>query len=767
MPVEMVKKEIKREIKKPFCHMSHTRCGMLATVEDGVVTHIEGNPATPVNQGKLCERSKYALDFHNSPNRVNYPMKRVGPRGSGQFERISWDQANQEIAGKLKELIAKYGPECICNNAGTGRTDIWERDLFFNMLDAPNSSSGGSQICYSPSLCADTITYGQFAVSQVMPRTNCIVWWGKDSAESGDFPEHWGFCDLLPITHPKMIVVDPRCTDYARRADHWLPLRNGTDGAMALAWLNVIITEELYDKDFVAKWVADFDKLKEAVKDMTPEKAAEITWVSAEKIAAAARCYAECAPEAAFLFGLATDASGYNSFQTNRAKGLIRAIVGSLNNPGGTYLTPPHNAKFHNTAELSHPEIVSQRQKDKTLGMNRYKLGGRIGYDEAARVQKRIFKKDYINIQGACCSYSSSYQNIAMLTGQPYPVKAFFEQGSHAYTNQPESKTLHKALHQCELIVIHEYVWSASACMADYVLPSADFLEKALAWPYPLWGLCNDMFWFGEKAIEPQYERRDCYTFWRELAKLLHPKEKWEKYYPWETTEDTYVHIMSPLGYKTYQECLDKPYIPSPVPMWHEENDPETGEVLGFATPSGKVECFSNTVAKFFDDESAVPFFEEPFESPVRTPDVFEEYPLIMCAGARFMPYYLSDHRGVKGFRNRYPDPYFQIHNETAAELGIGDGHWCWIESRRGRFMQRAKLCSDILPKTIFAQHGWYYPELPHEEPWTVGWFMSNPNVALSNHPDHNDPYQGGCNIKGSLVKVYRAGEPPFNTWTK
>lgn len=759
----------KIEVKRPFCHLSHTRCGLLATVEDGKITQIEGNPATPVNQGKTCERVKYALDFHNSTERINYPMKRVGPRGSGQYERISWEQANQEIADKLKEVIDKYGAESVVNNAGTGRTDIWERDLFFNMLGTPNSSTGGGQICYAPSLAADTSTYGQFAVAQVMPRTNCIVWWGKDSAESGDFPEHWGLSELMPLTNPKMIVVDPRCTDYARRADVWLPLRPRTDGAMAMAWLNVIITEELYDKNFVAKWFYEFDKLKEAVKDMTPEKAAEICWVPADKIRAAARLYAECAPEAAFLFGLATDSSGNNNYQTNRAKGLIRAIVGSLNNPGGTYLTPPHHAKFFNTTQLSHPELLTQKQRDKQLGLSKYKIGGLPGYDLMAAGQKRVYKKDFLNIQGACCAYSPGFQNSAMLDGQPYPVKAFFQQACNAHSNQPNVTRMDKGLYQCDLIVIHEYIWTPMACLADYVLPSADFLERALGWPYPIWGLCSDMYWFGEKAVEPQHERRDNYTFWRELAKKVFPEEMWKKYYPWETTEDTYVHIMSPLGYKTYDECVDKPYLPEAVPYWHEQNDPETGEVYGFATHTGKVECSSTIVAKLYgeNDKGVVPFYEEAFESPVRTPEVYEEFPLIMCSGSRFMPYYHSEHRGITGFRERYPDPYFQIHIETAAELGIGDGHWCWIESRRGRFMQRAKLCTDILPKTIFAQHGWYFPELPHADPWRVGWFMSNPNVALNDEPDSIDPYQGGYDIKGSLVKVYRAGKAPFNTWSK
>ena len=135
------------EVKKPLCHMSHARCGLLATVEDGRITKLEGNPQFPVNAGRICERPKYGIEFHYHPDRVNYPQKRIGPRGSGKWERITWEQANTEIAAKMKELVGKYGAETLTQASGTGRTDDWYRDLFFNLAGSPNHNNGPVSIC--------------------------------------------------------------------------------------------------------------------------------------------------------------------------------------------------------------------------------------------------------------------------------------------------------------------------------------------------------------------------------------------------------------------------------------------------------------------------------------------------------------------------------------------------------------------------------------------------------------------------------------------
>lgn len=753
------------EIKRPLCHMSHSRCGLLATVEDGTITKLEGDPNCIVNQGRICERPREGgLEFHYHPDRVNYPMKRVGARGSGKWERISWDQANTEIAAKMKELIEEYGPETVVLERGTGRHEEWYQALFFNCLDSPHCATGPSDICYCPTSTTDSVTYGQFAGTFAGPKSRCFVYWGHNSAESGDYTDYWGTEELMRRGNPKLIVVDPRCTEYAAKADIWLQLRPGTDGAMAMGWLNVIIEEKLYDKEFVAKWCHGFDELTEAAREYTPEKVAEITWVPAYKIREAARMYAANSPSV-FPWGLATDCLGRNATQANRAKALIRAITGSMNIEGGTYLVPPHTLKFRTSNDLGHPELLSQRAKDRQLGADRFKLHAWPGYELQSAAQKRVYKKDYAGLQnyGACTPSTVSF--AAALTGKPYPAKCWFIQAGNPFSNVSNTKYMYEAMKQTELLVTHEYFNTPMAMMSDYVLPAADWLERPMHNPFVVWGPITDIDWWGERAVQPEHERRDNYTFWRGLAEKCFSKDVYEKYWPWENKEEAALYIMEPAGYKTFEECVEKPYIPPVVPEWHKDIDPETGSPYGFATPTGKVECSSTIIEKLYSPEYAVPYYEEPFESLVSTPDIAEEYPLILTAGSRFMPYYHSEHRQLKSFRERYRDPHFQIHPSTAAELGIGDGDWCWIETKRGRCVQRAKLDSGLDQRVIAAQHGWWFPELPAEEPWMGGWFMSNINMCTDMAPENCCELSGGYNMKLALCKVTKSAPAPFDTF--
>lgn len=240
------------EYKRALCFASHANCGVRATVEDGKITKLEGDPECTVSQGRVCERMDFQLEWLDHPKRCNYPLKRVGARGSGKWERLTWDQACAEIGEKLRYLADEYGPESVIFSHGTGRTDEWYEGRFFNLYGSPNLAMGGSEICWCPTYTNESATYGQFAAAFTAAKTGCVVLWGHNPAQSGDFPEHWGYQDLFANDpDAKLIVVDPRCTEYAANADVWLRLRPGTDGAMAMGWMNVIINEELYDKEFV------------------------------------------------------------------------------------------------------------------------------------------------------------------------------------------------------------------------------------------------------------------------------------------------------------------------------------------------------------------------------------------------------------------------------------------------------------------------------------------------------------------------------------
>ena len=749
------------EVKPILCHSSHERCGLLATVVDGKLAKLEGNPQCPINQGRVCERIKYIPEWHDHEKRINFPLKRVGERGSGKWQRITWEQAATEIAEKLHAIIDEYGPSSVILQRGTGRTDEWYASLFFNLMGSPNVNVGACDICWCPTMTVDSMIYGQFAAPSAGPNTEVILTWGKNLMESGDFPETWQQLDCLALGKAKIIVVDPRCIDFVQRAELWLQLRPGTDGALAAGLLNVIVEEELYDKDFIEKWAHGFDKFKERIKEYTPEKVAQITWVKPEKIRAAARMWANARPGTCG-WGLAVDTIGRNATDANRLKGFLRAICGNLNVPGGTSLVAPHYLKFRHTNDLCRPDLLPKSARH-TCGQDTFPVHTWASYELISEAQKRVYHRDYTGVQNYNVSAPSAITYNAMITGQPQAIKASFIQAGNPFSMVSDTKQTYKALKCLDLIVTHEYFMTPAAALSDYVLPGATWLERPLCFPYTLWGAADIQLW-GKRAVDPMYERKDNYGFWKAIAEKFFPEDIVKEYWHWKDKEEVAVWIMEPLGYKTFEECVERPYLHPGPERWHEDTDPETGQLYGFATRTGKVEFDCEILKQLCGEDAGIPDYEEPFESPVRTPELYKQYPLILIAGSRFMPYYHSEYRQVEGFRKRYRDPFFEINFQTAGELGIGDGDWCWIETQRGKCLERAKLSTGILPKAVALQHGWWYPELPMEEPWLGGWFMSNANMLTDKEPENCDPYAGGFNIKQGLCKVYKASQYPFNT---
>ena len=583
------------EYKRALCFASHANCGVLATVEDGKITKLEGDPDCAVSDGRVCERMDFQIEWLDHPKRCNYPLKRVGDRGSGKWERITWDQACKEIGEKMRYLADEYGPETVIFSHGTGRTDEWYEGRFFNLYGSPNLAMGGSEICWCPTYTNESATYGQFAAAFTAAKTGCVVLWGHNPAQSGDFPEHWGYQDLFANDpNVKLIVVDPRCTEYSPNADVWLRLRPGTDGAMAMGWMNVIINEDLYDHEFVDAWTYGFDKLKEAVQAYPPEKVAEICWVSADKIVEAARIFATCLP--AYLpWGLATDAIGRNQAQANRAKACLKALIG-INKAGQTYLAPPNDTLPHATFEM--PEMLPKSQRDKQLGSDRFPFHSWPSYQMISDAQSRVFHHPYFLSQNATCAQNWCAVSEAIRTGKPYPVKGLIVQASNPFSNLSNTHDVYECIKKLELVVTHEYTMTPCAMLSDYVLPAAGWLERPQLWGVGGGGPCiTGVALTGEAAVPPMYERRDNYEFWRSLAEGVFDEETVQKYWSWQTTEEAYDAMLAPQGTSARDAITNPVFNPSPE-EWHKMSDPKTGELYGFGTPTGKVELYSTIIEK-------------------------------------------------------------------------------------------------------------------------------------------------------------------------
>jgi len=691
----------KTEVRKGWCGPCHTRCGLLVEFEGDRAVKVRGNPEYPLNHGAMCGRGQLILEHLYHPDRLNYPLKRSGEKGEGKWQRITWQQAMDEIAEKLKAIKEEYGPEALALSNGTYRTYGWARSRFFNLFGSPNRT-GANHICMCPSHTVDWSTYGSFARSDIR-NADCIVIWGFQPSESQIIPGWLGLLDARK-RGVKLIVVDPRRTKEAEMADEWLPVRPGTDAALMLGWLRVIIDENLYDKEFVEKWTVGFEQLRERIRDYPVSRVSEITWVPEEQIVRAARMYAENRP-AALTWGLGIDLQGVNAIQAARARGILRAVTGNLDIEGGELLgMSGDETKLISDVDMEMTDAISPAQKEKQLGAGEYPLFGFPGYDMLAAASRKV--GGYVRPPNAemTCMVHPRYVWQAILTGQPYPVKGLIVQANNPLIQAADTKLVYQALKSpnLELHVVVDYYLTPTAELADYVLPAAGTLERS---DFPA----------GQKALEPLYERRDDYQFWRELGIRLGQEEYW----PWPTIEDVLDYRLQNLGI-TFKELVARNGM-------RPGGEYRKYEKHGFGTVSGKVEIYSGVFESMGLDP--LPGYIEPPESPISAPELAKEYPLILMATGKFMPMYHSELRQIPSAVKAVPEPVTDVHPETAGKAGIGDGDLIWIETLRGKIKQRARITDEVHPGMVRVQHGWWFPDMPGADPSLHGLWESNSNI--------------------------------------
>jgi thiosulfate reductase/polysulfide reductase chain A len=740
------------QVKRSICTFCAGNCAVLVHVKNGQILKIEGNREHPISRGFICERPRYAVQWLNHPEQLKYPLKRAGERGENKWQRISWEQALDEIAAKLASLKAKYGPETLAVTEGTVRGALfWMRSRFCNLFGNPHNAFHPGVTCalnrYSIGqaiagwrVCDKAMTPKKTSIE----KANCLVIWGNSPTESLQRASAW-IMERRRQGPQRIIVVDPRVTRIAETADIHLRLRPGTDTALALGWAKVIVDEGLYDKEFIEKWTLGFDKLVERLKEYPPEKVAAITGLAASQIRESARLYAATKP-AWILGGLAPDQIGLNGTRVEQACAICQALTGNIDILGGSIMPGigPKNEKgaFIRDSMLELRDMLPEDQRKKQIGADRFKLMTWPGYELTAGPYEKFYGVPAPAIHRMGASAALLWRTI--LSRQPYPVTAMISWESNPMLWAANTKLVHEALKSpnLELYVVNEYWMTPTALMADYVLPVASWLERAYI------DTIEDFADFaigGERAIEPLGERKEDYFVWRELGRRLGQ----EKYWTWENTEEMIAERVKPMGL-TYEDFIHAGCLMSPL----EEKKYE--KYGGFPTPSGKFELYSTILEKLGYDP--LPYYEEPAESPVRTPAVAKEYPFILNTGGRFMPQHHSEfrHPGM-GMREKHPDPLMDINPVDARTLGIKEADWTYIETRRGRIKQRARVTNRIPPGMINVEASWWFPEMPGEEPSLHGVFESNANVLCLDEPDCCDPLTGGWQSRALLCKVYRA----------
>jgi thiosulfate reductase/polysulfide reductase chain A len=322
-----------------YCDMCPWRCGVIVKTVNGRVKKIDGNPKDPKSRGKLCARGQAGVSFLYDPDRLKRPQIRTGVRGAGEFRDASWDEALDEVGRKLREIRDREGPEAV---AFLGHTsgDFWFVDHFAQAFGSPNAAKPSTSLCTSPREEAAILTYGR-AIGNHEPvdwdEVRCVVLIGTHIGEDA---RNTMMQDLANARArgAKLIVVDPRFSSAAMKADHWLPIRPGTDTALLLAWMNVLIAEEFVDHEFIERWTTGFPELVAHVVSTTPEWASAHTDLSPALIRESARAMGRARPQSVIVPGRHVVWYG-NDTQRMRAVYILNALLGAVGRPGGLYLS--------------------------------------------------------------------------------------------------------------------------------------------------------------------------------------------------------------------------------------------------------------------------------------------------------------------------------------------------------------------------------------------------------------------------------------------
>ncbi len=638
------------------CALCYHSCGVEITIENGKATGVRGQESHPLNHGELCPKGEAMIEHLYHPDRLKYPLKKV----NGEFVVISWDQALSEIAAKLTELKKEYGPSVIaffCGSIGVENLEMVSLSHRFKAaLGSPNFFSVES-ICYRMRIRTRQITFGKYPVEEM--DSNLYLLWGHNPAAS-DFPLSLAIEENLK-KGSRVIVVDPRRLPIADKAEMYLAIRPGTDGALALAMINVMINERLYDADFVEKYTYGFDKLVPHVQQYTPEWAEKITSIKANDIRILTRRFATT-KGASIFHGTATMDQCANGTQTDRAMAIVQVLTGNINVPGGWVISP--RLRLADVA-LPFP--------GKPLGAEEYPL--------------------FYELWGR----TSPYGVMNMVPESvPDKLRAFIVAGGNPLVTMPDSNALRDAFRKLDLLVVYEQFMTETAEFAHYVLPASNQLEFwGLAYNYNVCH-CLPYLMVRKPLLERYYECKSIREVYTELAQRCGFGDK----FPWKSGDELIAHEVGPSGVD-FKTLLDKPegifYQPKAYAL-HERS---------FATPTGKIEIYSEAFENVGFDP--LPTYREPDKSPQgsRWEELGEKYPLVLSTGTRDLHFNAAMLHNIESLKKLSSFPKAEIGPQTAAHYNVTHGDDVIVETDRGWAKMKAHVDETIMEGVVLVPHGW------------------------------------------------------------
>jgi thiosulfate reductase / polysulfide reductase chain A len=553
-----------------YCDICFWKCGAIAYVRDGQLWKVEGNPRDPLSNGRLCPRGTGGVGAHYDPDRLKAPLLRKEKRGEEQWVEVTWDEALNFIAGKMEKIKAAYGPEAMALfSHGIGGNFLKHT---MKAYGSPNIAAPSFAQCRGPRDVGFRLTFGEDVSSPErtdIRNAQCIVLIGSHLGENMHNTQVQEFADAVG-NGATVIVADPRFSIAAGKAKYYLPVKPGTDLALLLAWMHVIVTEGLYDKEYVAQHGFGFDQFAASLQPWTPEWAYPETGIDPDLIRATAREMARYKP--ATLVHPGRHATWYgDDAQRSRAIALLNALLGSWGRKGGFYYPVNMDVPAYPYPEYPHGERGKVDNPDK----------------------KYPFAHETI----------TTGIREATLTGKPYPIKGWMVYATNLIHALPNEEETIRAIQNLDLMVVIDVIPSEIAGWADVVLPESVYLERSddlnVEW-------FRDPFIAIRQPVVPSPDDQKP-NWW--IAKSLAERLHLGHYFPWKNIEEYFQHRLQAGGYSYDELKTNGIILGKKQPNYFDEGVPAE-----FSTPSGKIEFYSLQLQQAGFDP--VPKYQRPPAGP-------------------------------------------------------------------------------------------------------------------------------------------------------
>ena len=637
-------------IVKTLCRMCDDRCGIDVHLSDGRVVDVTGNSDHVWSRGSVCVKARAAVDLVYHPDRLLRPLKRSG----GGWVELELGEALDEIAERLAEVRERHGARSLGVWKGEALGFAQQEDVarrFAHAVGSPNYLCV-DPVCWAARQIGYTVVDGGWPIAD-FEHARCIVLWAANPPAS--HPNMMQYIRAAQKAGATLVVVDPRRSTIARRADVHAAVRPGTDGALAWGLIRELVATGACDRAFVERHTVGFAELAAYAQRFTPEAVEEETGVPAGTVRAIARALADAAPRVAAYAGLGLE-HHTNGVNTVRAVAVLDALLGALGAEGGVRLRP------------------SPPLRDLTL------------YDQVPLKHLGPLGADRFPVLYDLCHDCHTVTALgAMLDGDPYPLRALVVTGANPLLAHPDAARVRRALESLDLLVVRDLFMTETAALADYVLPAASFLERSELHAHPKYQVLT----LTAKALSlPDVQGE--YDFWHDLAERLGAGA----FFPWEDESALNRWLLEPTGLTLEQLEAH----PEGVRYDARANGPDA-----LATPSGKVELTSRYLKDLGYDE--LPVYRRPayLESPDR------EYPLVLMTGGRKLQYLNSQFRAIPRLSAAVPAPELEMHPGDAAALGVSTGDRVRVTSRVGAVDIPARVveADGIVEGTLLATHGW------------------------------------------------------------